>query len=106
MLTTETFVAYPDQPREIGITIEAAIVLVHQPPGQRTLTTWKGLAVGGQFIWSRVQEGIDDHRCLIADLSVLNENVTYEVGYAIGRQKPFLLVMNTEFPAGKDEIDK
>jgi hypothetical protein len=106
MLITPTFIAYADQPPDIGDTIEAAAKLVQQPPGEQTLLTWRGLAIGGQFIASRVHEGIDNHGCLIGDLSVLNENVTYEIGYAIGREKRLILIMNTDFPAGKDEIDK
>ena len=106
MLITPTFIAYPDQPREIGDAIEGAVKFVQQPPGEEVLLTWRGLAIGGQFIASRVHEGIDNHGCLIAELGVLNENVTYEVGYAIGRQKRLLLIMNSDFPSGKDEIDK
>jgi hypothetical protein len=106
MLITPTFIAYADQPPDIGDTIEAAAKLVQQPPGEQTLLTWRSLAIGGQFIASRVHEGIDNHGCLIGDLSVLNENVTYEIGYAVGREKRLILIMNTDFPEGKDEIDK
>lgn len=106
MLITPTFVAYADSPSIIGQVIEEAVKRVPHPPGTTPLMTWKGLTIGGRFVPILIHDTIEERDCLIADLSVLNDNVTYEVGYAIGRQKPLLLVMNREILSGLDEISR
>ena len=95
------FFAYPSQPSEIGETITRAVSIVNKKPGSHLFETWEEIDIPGRFIAECVLESIDSKSCLIADISSLNFNVTYEIGYAIGKQKRLILVRYA--PLKKDE---
>lgn len=79
MSNLTAFFAYAAHPREIGEAIERAVGLVNER-GNILVRSWTALDIVGQFISGRVLEGIDNADILIADISVLNFNVTYEIG--------------------------
>lgn len=56
--------------------------------------SWEDLAAGGQVIISSVLSAIDDSDVSIFDVSTLNPNVLYELGYAIGRAKRVWLLID------------
>lgn len=87
------FYAYPALPPEVGQTIESAVQALS---GRHDLivTTWKALNIVGHFIADEVMERIEESDILIADISNLNFNVTYEIGYAIAQNKPILITKN------------
>ncbi|WP_417766262.1 P-loop ATPase, Sll1717 family [Spongiibacter tropicus] len=87
------FFAYAASPREIGDTVESAIKIVREDHNCN-IQSWTALDIPGHFISQEVLSGIDDSDYLIADISVLNFNVTYEIGYAIGRGKRVLICKN------------
>ncbi|WP_110455874.1 P-loop ATPase, Sll1717 family [Shewanella algidipiscicola] len=93
------FYAYASLPAEIGQTIEKAV----QSTSLR-VKTWKALNIPGHFISEQVLEGIDLCDFLVADISVLNFNVTYEIGYAIGCGKRLLLTKNKSIIEGSPTI--
>jgi nucleoside 2-deoxyribosyltransferase len=80
------FYAYASLPAEIGQTIEQSV-----SGSNVEVNTWKALDIPGHFISEKVIEGIDSCDFLVADISVMNFNVTYEIGYAIGKGKRVLL---------------
>lgn len=88
------FFAYPSAPAEIGQCIESAVTEFTQSQNDITLDTWGQLDIVGHFISDEVIDGINNADFLIADISNLNFNVTYEIGYAIGQSKRVLLTKN------------
>lgn len=97
------FFAYPSSPAEIGQTIEQAVANGNTANSIK-VETWKALDIPGHFISEKVIEGIDSCSFLLADISVLNFNVTYEIGYAIGRGKRVLLTKNKSIKEGSTTI--
>lgn len=97
------FYAYASLPSEIGQTIENAVGSVNGCT-EFKVETWKALDVAGHFISEKVLEGIDNCDFLIADISVLNFNVTFEIGYAIGKRKRILLTKNKSIREGSPSI--
>lgn len=85
------FYAYPANPSELGETIERAISSVDS---QFSIDLWKAMDIVGQFIADKVLSSIDNADYFVADISILNFNVTYEIGYAIGKKKRILLTKN------------
>ncbi len=57
--------------------------------------TWEELRVGGKIINRTVLESIDNSEIFACDLTYLNHNVLFELGYAIGKQKKLLVFLNT-----------
>lgn len=91
------FFAYASTPSEVGQTIERAVVAITKTGSPIEISTWIALDIVGHFISGEVLAGIDAADFLIADITELNFNVTYEIGYAIGKSKPVLLVRNKSF---------
>ncbi|MDU5488251.1 MAG: hypothetical protein E6093_22560 [Serratia liquefaciens] len=89
------FYAYPSIPSEVGFCIDSASAKVNSSNGRVTIKTWKQLDIIGHFISGEVLSGINDADFLIADITELNFNVTYEIGYAIGRLKRVYLTRNS-----------
>lgn len=94
------FFAYASVPKQIGETIEAAVRDLKRYSGQLDITIWPELDIPGRFIAETVLSGIDQGDFLIADITVLNFNVIYEVGYAIGKGKRVLIVRNEPYSQG------
>lgn len=88
------FVAYPSVPRILGDTIENASVEFQQRSPGVLVTTWRVSEVAGQFIGEKILDDIAASDVLVADISELNFNVTYEIGFAVGKRKRVLLVRN------------
>ncbi|MBJ6979451.1 hypothetical protein [Luteimonas sp. MC1895] len=96
------FFAYPASVPSAE-TIRTAIAEVKQFHAVSDLIGWEELDIPGQFIAQQVLHKIDQSDFLVADITVLNFNVTYEVGYAIGRGKRVVLVRNSGFLGLADE---
>jgi len=90
----EGLVAYPSHPASVGATIEIALGKLHSAGRCLALKSWKEADVPGRFIGTTVLEEIDAGNILIADVTYLNFNVVFEIGYAIGRGKRAFLVKN------------
>lgn len=57
--------------------------------------SWEGLRIGGKIINRTILENIDSSEIFACDLTYLNHNVLFELGYAIGKQKKLLVFLNT-----------
>lgn len=97
------FFAYPSKPQEIVDSIKQAIVDVKHFHAVSDLVDWAELDIPGRFIATEVLRSIDQSDFLVADITTLNFNVTYEVGYAIGRGKRVVIVRNDAFGRAEDE---
>lgn len=104
MSETIGFIAYPGEPSEIGQSIDAAARAHNQRFGTNTLCTWRENDIAGRFLADPIFENIRDSKYLVADVSVLNFNVTYEVGYAIGLRRRVFLIKSRSLLGDEDEI--
>lgn len=100
------FFAYASYPPEVGETIEAAVADFRRYQGSTELAVWPELDIPGRFIAETVLGSIDAADFLIADITQLNFNVTFEVGYAIGAKKRILLVRNEPYAQPSIETTK
>lgn len=85
------FVAYPSAPPEIGQTMKAVEA---KQPSKLMIKTWEKTFGPGQFIDHNILPEIRRASGLIFELSVPNNNVFFEAGYAIGMGKPIIPVCN------------
>src|SRR5687767_12623249 len=93
MHLTDAFFAYSSEPDSIVQTIETAAQNVKSRSSYDILT-WKHLEVCGHFIADQVLTQIENRGALVADITRLNFNVVYEIGFAIGKSKPVYIVRN------------
>lgn len=93
-LTISGLIAYPSDPEDIGQTISASLHKLREQERFRQLDSWEEDDVPGRFISTEVLKSIDSGTAFIADITRLNFNVVFEIGYAIGRKKRAILVRN------------
>lgn len=66
--------------------------------GERTglsVRTWEELRVDGRLIISEVLRAIDDSTAVVAEITSMNSNVLFEVGYALASEKQVLICLDT-----------
>ena len=62
---------------------------------------WEFNDISGSQIISPIIENIDKSPFVVADITYLNNNITYEVGFAIGRRKKVLLLRHGDIVGDK-----
>jgi hypothetical protein len=100
------FYAYSSKPNDIGQSIEKAVTDFNKSQKYIKVNTWKQLDIVGHFISTEVLKGIDEADFLIADITSLNFNVTYEIGYAIGKSKRVLITKNKSIASQNSQIEE
>lgn len=88
----QVFFAYPNNPSQIGQVIESTSKEINKS-GQK-IVTWKAMDVTGTFIVDGIVDNIQD-RVFVADITRLNFNVVYELGFAIGSGRKILITKNS-----------
>jgi len=86
-----SFFAYPSVPAQIGDAVEHAIHTLRENFGITAVKSWRTLDIAGHFIADQVLNKIEESTVFIADVSQLNFNVTYEVGFALAKGKRVVL---------------
>ena len=98
------FFAYPESPKLIGNTIERAVARINQR-GISKLESWRALDIPGHFIAEQVNEAIEACDFFVADVTRLNLNVTYEIGYAVAHRKTICLTRNSALQTDGPDSD-
>ena len=95
---TRIFYAYPHNPPDLGETILATIdrLKVEGVLKRHNIrfTPWKDNIVSGKQLLSTITGQIDRHQVFACDLTYPNPNVSFELGYAIGRFKRIFVSVN------------
>lgn len=87
------FYAYPAHPEYIGQIINAA---AEKRRGScNTIHCWPETDISGRLLTDPIFEEIENCDGLIADITRLNFNVIFEVGFAIGRGKKVFYTVNS-----------
>lgn len=98
-VTTDALFLYPSEPAEIAVAVEAAAAKL-TGTGSRT-RTWKHLKIGGQTIYCEIDKAMRSARTIVADVTTLNFNLMFEVGYAIGLGLPVLPIRDSSYVKDK-----
>src|SRR4051812_37440742 len=101
-----SFLAYPSRPPEIGSTITAALELLRTKHGNQDIKGWEQNEIAGRFIIDPILEQIDNAAFVFADITRLNFNVTYEIGYAIGKERRIIPIRNKALRSADELIQK
>lgn len=99
------FVAYPSSPPDRVESIETAIKNIHAG-GVVDVIGWKTLAVSGRVMIGAICDEIKRAQLLIADVTGLNPNVLFELGYAIAHRKRVWLLFNPSIDRARRQWDK
>lgn len=101
----QCFVAYPSTPAARAEAVEQAIETI-SASGVVGIKGWKSLFLGGRPIISRIFEEIRKCHCFLADLTGLNPNVLFELGYAVAHRKRVWILMDTTIDKAKSDFER
>jgi hypothetical protein len=88
------FYAYPSNPASVGWTISNALKL-RDTSESPSIVPWPKVSNIGLRLDDTLRDQIHASTCLIADITVANFNVYYEIGFAVGRGKPIFPTLDT-----------
>lgn len=98
------FFAYPCEPA-ISEAIQEALHQVNRSK-QVFIKTWEQCRTGGKVIVDELCSQIDLASLFCADLTGMNANVMFELGYAIGKDKRVWLILDTSRIDSKKQFDQ
>lgn len=101
----EVFFVYGSDPEGISYTIESAVTKLRLTGAQRQWRTWKDLPIAGQVIFCEVSKAFRRASAVVADVTTLNFNLMFEIGYAIGLGLPIIPIRDTNFIRDKRLFD-
>ncbi len=99
------FFAYSSTPPNIPATIRGAVDGINRTQAAR-IQTWDQLRVGGTCIIGEICSAIDGASFFCADITNINPNVMFELGYAIARNKRIWLIRDDSYADSRREFDQ
>ncbi len=88
------FVAYTARDPRLAAMISTGVAKANARTKAVRYTPWEANDIAGQPLISPILEGIESSPFIVADITYLNPNVVYEIGFAIGSEKRVFLVRN------------
>ncbi|OAX46139.1 P-loop ATPase, Sll1717 family [Paenibacillus sp. AD87] len=92
------FYAYSSQKPDLLEDIRTAVKKINETSPEVTISTWENYSISGKYIIDGILDGISSCDLFMCDLTYLNYNVLYELGYAIGLGKKIWITLNTTHP--------
>ena len=86
------FVAYSSRVNAVADVVFASVRRVNARTLPVRYEPWQFNDVAGAPLVSPILEKIEDSSFLVADITTLNENVVYEIGFAVGRGKRVFII--------------
>lgn len=102
---SNSFFAYPSSSRELAETIRRALDIISNQFKKDGYVGWEQNDIAGRFLVDPILAQIDDCALVTADVTFLNFNVVFEIGFGIGKKRRGLLVRNSALN-GDDAIIK
>jgi hypothetical protein len=96
---------YPSESSIISSTIESSAEALSKKHTNISYLTWKDLKTQGKIIFCEICKAIFSSSYLICDITTLNFNVLFEIGYIYGLSKPLIPIFDTSF-GGSKMLDK
>lgn len=87
-------------------TLHNAARLIDRSVPEVTCSTWESLKVGGKLVITPILAAIDGARVAVFEVTELNENVMFELGYAIGSKSAVWLLRDPTEKHASPKWDK
>lgn len=100
------FFAYPAKPEPIAVAIEGAIARLRQARVDWDYRPWKELPIAGQTIFCEIGKAMRQSATIVADVTTLNFNLLFEIGYAIGIGLPVVPIRDTTYQADRRAFEE
>ena len=97
------FFAYSDKGHKVSDSIREAIEEINAG-GYLKINPWNAMEIQGTSIPRKVIQSIDECDVFLCDNTNLNDNVLFELGYAIGKKKPVRIYINSSLDGVSERI--
>ena len=101
----QAFFAYPSRIPTLKEAIHGVVPELNEK-GQVNIRTWEQCNIGGKFVIDTICNAIDEAELFLADLTGLNANVMFELGYAIACGKRIWLILDDTYTKEKDMFEQ
>ena len=101
----KAFFAYPSSAPTLAEPIHEAVRKLNAG-GEVEIRTWEECRIAGKVIVNTICEAIDEVQLFFADLTGLNANVMFELGYAIACKKRIWLLLDETYSKEKNMFDR
>lgn len=105
-ISLKVFVAYASKPEAVGIIVEDGCEIANRFSPSVDIKTWRQNDIVGLDLVRPIIEAIEESAYVVADISSLNSNVVYEIGYAIGAGKRVILVRHVDSKVTSQELNR
>ena len=92
-----TFFAFASEPAQVSESISLAVEALRSGHPERDWLTWQDLDVSGQLIFCQICKNIRASSVVVADITTLNFNLMFEIGFVIGLGVPLVLIRDTTY---------
>lgn len=100
-MSKHAFVAYSSADQNLATLVLEAVRHANARSAAVRFEPWEYNDVSGQDLLSPILDKINDSAFIVADVTYLNLNVVYEIGFAIGSNKRAFLVRHKGTPGDK-----
>lgn len=106
LIPSGNFFIYPSEPASIRASVKLAIENLRTNYGSYKWVSWEDLKISGQIIFCEICKAVLTADMVIADVTTLNFNVLFEIGFAIGMRTPVLLIRDTSYIKDRHFFDE
>ncbi len=103
---SDVLILYPSEPQVIAHTIESAAEQLKNSAGDRQWATWRELGITGRVIFCQICKSMRFAKLVVADVTTLNFNLLFEIGYALGLGIPVLPIRDTSYVRDRRIFDE
>lgn len=104
--TNDAFFAFGSDPSTLASTVQGAVEQLRRSKPNHRWASWKDLSIAGQIVYCEICRTIRHSNFLVADVTTLNFNVMFELGFAIGLGKPVMPVRDTSYQRDARELEE
>jgi hypothetical protein len=95
--TRKAFFVYPSLPRPLAQTCKTAVEELQRFGGKANWTSWEELPISGQIVFCEICKALRSTEKVVGDITHLNFNVLFELGYSLGLRRPVIPVRDTSY---------
>ncbi|MBT8386036.1 MAG: hypothetical protein KJO12_01370 [Ignavibacteria bacterium] len=103
---SEAFFIYPSEPVHLSLTFSETVRKLQQHTTEEKYLSWEKLFMGGKLIFCEICKAIRATKVVVSNITTSNFNVLFELGYAIGLQKPILPARDVSYEKQKRLFDE
>lgn len=103
---TELFFLFPSQPAIISKTIEEGIRLIQSNAPDMRLMSWRAMGAIGNLVFCQVCKTLRFSSVAVTDVTTLNFNLMFEIGYAFGLGLPVVPIRDVSYAVDRKQFDE